>query len=106
MEDVLQKAREFRMNYAILSRAHYNAALRNARWNNYLGIPTVIASTVVGASIFATIDSHPAAGWKIAAGLLSLTAALLASLQTFFRFSEKYERHTLAARSIRTSGGA
>jgi Protein of unknown function (DUF4231) len=53
---------------------------------------------VVGASIFATIDTQPEVWWKIAAGLLSLAAALLASLQTFFRFSEKYERHTVAGR--------
>jgi hypothetical protein len=84
MEDILQKAREFRMNYAILSRAHYIAALRNARWNNYLGIPTVTASTVVGASIFATINGHPEVEWKVAAGLLSLSLRLCLRLCRLF----------------------
>ncbi len=56
----------------------------------------VVSSAVVGRAIFATLAKDPAIGWKIATGLLSVTAAVLASLQTFFRHEELAEKHRVA----------
>jgi hypothetical protein len=58
----------------------------------------LIISTIVGAAIFGTIESNPDPYWRIVAGLLSLSAAVLASLQTFFGFAEASERHLAAGR--------
>lgn len=81
--------------------AHYEAAERLSRANTRLGIPVVIFSAMVGTSIFASLGSSnelPTA-LRIAAGLISISAAVLASLQTFLKFSERAEKHrAIAAR--------
>ena len=61
-----------------------------------LGVPVVICTSIVGTSIFATLSDNPAVIWKIAAGLISLAATVLAALQTFFKFSELSAKHKLA----------
>jgi hypothetical protein len=76
---------------------HYAASDAATRWNVVLGIPVVIVSAVVSTSIFASINGSPGNGWKIGAGLVSLAAAALSALQTFFKFPETGERHRLAA---------
>jgi hypothetical protein len=47
--------------------------------------------------VFATLDSSPALWERILVGFLSVTAAVLASLQTFLRYSELAEKHKTAA---------
>ena len=76
---------------------HYSRADRAARWNVVLGIPVTLTAAVVSTSIFASINSSPANGWKIVAGLIALLAAALSALQTFFKFPETGERHRVAA---------
>jgi Petal formation-expressed len=82
----------------IFHRAHSRAAsLFNGR-NVALGIPTVILTAITGTSIFATTAATPE--WvSIATGIMSLTAAVLAALQTFLRYSELAEKHRAAAQS-------
>ncbi|NJL46670.1 MAG: DUF4231 domain-containing protein [Leptolyngbyaceae cyanobacterium SM2_5_2] len=77
--------------------AHYEAAKSYDRMNYGLGIPVVVLSTFVGTSVFANIGSTVDATFQILIGLVSVVAATLASLQTFFRFSEKAEKHRAAA---------
>lgn len=65
-----------------------------------LGIPVVIFTSIVGTGAFATLAApnaviHPAL--KIAVGLISVAAAILAALQTFLRFGERAEKHVVAA---------
>lgn len=77
--------------------AHYEAAKAFDRMNYWLGIPVVVLSTFVGTSVFANIGKVVDARIQISIGLISVIAATLASLQTFFRFSEKAEKHRIAA---------
>jgi hypothetical protein len=63
-----------------------------------LGIPVTVATTIVGTSIFATLSSPPQnLVLQIGAGLLSLTAAVLSALHTFFNFAEVSVQHKAAA---------
>lgn len=62
-----------------------------------LGIPVVILSAIVGASIFGTLGSAELLLLKITAGFLSVTSAVLASLQTFLGFNERAGGHKMAA---------
>ena len=80
--------------------AHYETARVFDHHHLWLGLPVIILSTVVGTTVFATIqksaqtDNVP---WlQILVGLLSVLAAVLASLQTFLRFSELAEKHRVA----------
>jgi hypothetical protein len=77
-------------------RAHYKAADISSEWNNRLGIPVIITTAIVGTAIFATLSSNPDITWKIVAGIISLLAATLSALQTFFKFAEAMERHRTA----------
>jgi hypothetical protein len=96
MKQLLDKAKEYKRNYKIIGRAHYIAWEQAARKNNWLGIPVVIATTTVGTAIFGTIQDNPIIGVKIFAGLLSLFAGILSSLQTVLKFSELAEKHKIA----------
>jgi hypothetical protein len=96
MKDVLEQANKYHARAHMLGRGHYEVADQAGRRHILLGVPTLILSAVVSTSIFASIDSSPAAGWKIAAGLVAGAAAVLAALQTFFGFSELGEKHRTA----------
>jgi hypothetical protein len=77
---------------------HQFQAERTRGWNLALGIPVVIATTIVGTAAFAAINNATTSnGWKIAAGVVSIFAAVLAALQTFFGFGDRSERHRIAA---------
>ena len=54
----------------------------------------ILITVLVGTSSFASIAAIAVTiGAKIAIGLLSVTAAVLSALQTFFKFSERSEKH-------------
>jgi len=78
-------------------RAHFLAAKHHARLNTWIGVPVVVTSTIVGTTIFATISKEPKLALQIVTGLLSVAAAVLAALQTFFRHAETSEKHRVAA---------
>jgi len=59
----------------------------------WLGIPVVVMTAVVGTSIFGTLTATPNIYVKIAAGLLSISAAVLAALQTYLGYGEKSAKH-------------
>lgn len=86
LENWLRRARECQFG-------HYAAATVLARRNYWLGIPVVILTSLVGTSVFVTLQHEVDIRIKVATGLLSVLAAVLASLQTFLRTSEKAEKH-------------
>ena len=96
MDDIIDTAHQYRQNYSIVGRAHYIAWEKAAIKNKWLGIPVVMTTTIVGAAIFGTLQESPGAAWKIAAGLLSLIAAVLSALQTTLKYSELAEKHKTA----------
>lgn len=77
---------------------HYDCAGYYSRLNYWLGIPTIVLSTAVGTTVFASLDASDSHTIRIVVGLISILAAVLASLQTFLRLSERAEHHrTIAA---------
>lgn len=77
--------------------SHYEAAKAFDRMNYWLGVPSIISSTIIGTSIFATLDESIDATVKLLAGLVSVLAATLTGLQTFLKFSERAEKHRAVA---------
>jgi len=79
--------------------AHYNCAALYARLHYYLGFPAIILTTIVGSSIFASINnsSPEADSYKWGFGSLSILAASLGAAQTFLRFMERAEHHRNSA---------
>ena len=89
----LRRARESQLS-------HYEMANRLARRNLWMGVPVIAITALVGTSAFGSVVADLVPIWaKVAAGSASVLAAVLASLQTFFKFSERAERHkTFAAK--------
>lgn len=76
---------------------HYRMADHLSRSNIRLGIPVVVLSTLIGTSVFATLQKQVNFPVRVLVGVLSLVAAVLASLQTFLRYAERAEKHRHAA---------
>jgi hypothetical protein len=76
---------------------HYEAAKPLAHANYWLGVPVVILTTFVGTSVFATLEKQVELRIRILIGIVSVGAAVLASLQTFLRLSERAEKHRTVA---------
>jgi hypothetical protein len=89
----LRRARESQLS-------HYALANRLATQNLLMGVPVIVITAAVGTSAFASVVSELIPVWaKVAAGGASVLAAVLAALQTFFKFAERAERHkTFAAK--------
>lgn len=94
---VLELLHDWDRRAAASEATHYELAGRLAKRNIQLGAPIVILTTIIGTSVFATLEEQVESGWRIAVGLVSVLAAVLASLQTFFRFAERAEQHRIAA---------
>lgn len=80
---------------------HYAAAASLRRWTYALGIPVVVLSAAVGTSVFASLSADEGLSIAVRTALASLSvlAAILAGLQTFFGFAERGEKHrSVAAR--------
>jgi len=76
--------------------AHYESARKFDRLHLWLGLPAVALSTIVGTSVFASLSKPANITLQIVVGLFSVTAAVLAALQTFFKYSELSEKHRIA----------
>ena len=84
----------------ISHRAHYEAAKYYERLHYLLGVPTVVMSAVLGSTVFASLQ-HSELEWiKSLMAVLSVSMVALTSLQTFFKYSERAERHKTAAVQI------
>jgi hypothetical protein len=96
-EAVLSLLRETHDRAAVSQQAHYAIATRLGRYNIWFGVPVVALATLVGTSVFATLQKDVRTSLRIVVGVVSVLAAVLASLQTFLRFQERAEKHRAAA---------
>jgi len=97
METQKSVLEEWYKRVAVTQAAHYYSADKLGSRKYWLGIPTVILTSLVGTSVFATFQEESTEPWmKICLGLASVSAALLASLQTFLGDSERAEKHRIA----------
>lgn len=78
-------------------RTHYECGSRLSRLHLLLGIPTIILTVVVATAVFASLGNETVSGrMKIVIGLLSVAAAVLASLQTFLGLAQRADQHKSA----------
>ena len=94
--DVESLLKDWRSRVYASQSAYYSEAERLRRYHYLLGIPVVVLSTAVGTSLVSSPSGVPMLP-NLVAGLLSGLAAILASLQTFFRFGESAAQHGSAA---------
>jgi hypothetical protein len=80
--------------------AHYYLMTQLRRRNLMLGIPVIVLTATLGTALFSSIANGDTAApvWaKITAGVISALAGVLAAIQTFMKFSERAEKHAVAA---------
>jgi hypothetical protein len=92
-DDISAKIIEYRNRASVTRRSHYYASSAADKKNSLLGIPVVVITALVGTSIFGTLQTDPNVYIKIIAGLMSITAAVLAALQTYLGYNEKATKH-------------
>lgn len=66
-------------------KAHFNAGTRWASYNYFLGLPSVILSALAGTAFFNDLPE--------VAGVMSVVVAVLTSLMTFLKPSERASAH-------------
>jgi len=77
----------------ISHKAHRRAAAAFDRRATFLGVATVIVTTVAGTTYFSSAASSSAFALKVLAGCLSIAAAVLAALETALRYTERCASH-------------
>lgn len=82
---------------------HDEAARRYAKGQFVLGIPSLIASTIVGTAVFTAMEATKDQPPELWVGLLSILAAVLVALQTFMDFGGRSDKHRNAAVKYKSS---
>lgn len=77
-------------------RKHEEAARRLDRLRYWIGVPAIVISAIVGASVIASLEAQFGVWVTIAVGLGAILASMLASLQTFLAHAERAEKHRAA----------
>ena len=83
---------EWRTSVAAIQDGHYKTAHRYTRYSRSLGVLIVLITTVVGSAVLASLAEE--VEWaRVGLGILSLIAASLTALQTFWGHRELAEKH-------------
>jgi hypothetical protein len=100
MAIIIEKATGYHKTASDKAHCHFVMSENAGRENLSMGLLTTIFSTIVGTTIFANLadkDKTPIHWLQIATGFLSVAAAVLAALQTFFKFSDVSAHNKTAA---------
>jgi hypothetical protein len=98
--DAAKELQEIVTTCRIIARAHYMSAEDYGHWNEFFGITTVMLGVGSGSAILGSSQAAETSAWlKLLLGLLSVSAGIFASLQTFFGFAEKSKQHRTAGAS-------
>lgn len=87
----------WRDELGVMMRTHYLLSSRIRLLNYILGVPTIVIAMLVASFIFSSLNQGVGLWVKMLFGLLSLLMAILASLQTFLKYSEQAENHRNAS---------
>jgi hypothetical protein len=86
----IRRARESQMS-------HYDMADLLSVRDRRLGLLVTGITAFVGTSVFLSLNAVVVSPWlRIFVGLISVTAAVSAALQTFFKYAERAEKHRSA----------
>jgi len=92
----MQLANKWQKRARTNQKGHYMVAEKLRHKNCQFGVPVVVLSAIIGTSIFATLTKDIEVWSRVIVGLVSIAIAVLSSLQTFFRFSDRAEQHRSA----------
>jgi hypothetical protein len=90
--------REWQSRAELALFAYNRAASRCRSWDTRLGGLIAVLSAIVGTSVFATLQNDVSVGAKIAVGMISVVAAVVAGVQAFATLSKRAYEYERAAR--------
>jgi hypothetical protein len=93
---LLDDARDYQRDAEVVALVHFHMSDVRAWANQIVGGLTVLSAAAVSTGILAVADGSPGHGQKLAAGILAFVAAVLAGLQSFFKFGVSGEKHRTA----------
>lgn len=99
-----ETTREWYKRSATVAVGHYKMAERYARRHTWISAISAALSAIVGTAVFATLQQQPDLWIKIAAGLLSVIAAVLATLSAVMGYQDKAEKHRGAGSKYNSVG--
>jgi len=92
--EVIEKLRS---NAHLGKHSHFEASKRGRHYHVWAGLPIVIINVLLGSLLFALLKENLPDWSKWGGGFLSLAAAVLGAVQTFFNFKTEYEGHRSVA---------
>lgn len=97
-----ERLSKWRMGVAQCRQRHYETARYFSKWNYILGTTIIIFSTLAGTFAFISLENQVQFEIKFMVGCISVLAAVLAAVQTFFHLSENAEKHKLTSTQFGT----
>lgn len=82
-----------RRNASLAMYAHFGAAQRNVRYHIWLGVPVLVINLLLGSVLATFVNKNFTEVYKWVSALLSLIAAILSALLTFYRFDSGKQKH-------------
>ena len=96
-DDVESLLQSWHRRVAAAEAGHRLMAERMRRRYLMLGVPIIVLTTVVGTSVFASLQNAKVPTTvRIVVGSISIIAAVLSSLQTFLRYGMRSQGHRIA----------
>jgi hypothetical protein len=83
---------------------HYKTADFYSKANMRLTVTAAVLSTIIGTTVFATLEEQSGFFLKICLGFLSLAAAVLAALSVTMGYQNKAEKHRTAGSKYNSAG--
>jgi hypothetical protein len=97
IDDIRSAAQTSLTEATIKARSHFIMSETATRQYKTLGFFVTVFSAIVGTTIFAALKSAEQQWIQIATGSISLLAAVLAAIQTFFNLNENATKNKVAA---------
>ncbi len=95
--DEAEVLKAWRRSLMILHRAHWEAAGYFEDRNFWIGLTAAAMSAIAGTTVFATLEQDsPSVIVRVAIGVFSVIATMLAAIQAFLRSAASAERHKAA----------
>jgi hypothetical protein len=96
---LLEDASEYHQYVATVRLVHYHMSDTRAWANQVVGCLTVLTAAAGSTGILTKVYGNPGFALTLASGILAFSAAVLAGLQSFFKFGVTAEKHRTAGAS-------
>jgi hypothetical protein len=93
LERVRKILDDWQARVSVYQEGHYKSAQKLEKYHYQLGLPSAILTAITGATVFTNLNQEMSISVKVAVGTISLLAAVLVGIQTFYNFSKRSESH-------------